>query len=152
MTTSYLSEVFGMRSISIGWFSTKSVVAPDNGVCAYLGSLAIVVFAWTSNCSLVRKITLVAGLSAFLTQGMVSNIPIVFTVVGVGVTVVVVVESSSVVKLLFISGTIVVHKVPIPGISPMSLRSFPSQSGWYLGKLLLILFGIGQKNSPDSVA
>ncbi|GJV58970.1 hypothetical protein Tco_1465070 [Tanacetum coccineum] len=119
MTTSKLPSLIGIRSISKGWFN-KITSSGWPFVFAVLGQMA----------HLVTSITLSSARScvmhsAFLTQRMVSNIPIVFSwgdnirpegflsyvllwlviivaVVGVGVMVVVVVESSSVVKLSFV--------------------------------------------------
>ncbi|GJY46452.1 hypothetical protein Tco_0435515 [Tanacetum coccineum] len=140
MTTSKLSSLIGIRfnferlvnkvSIVMGGIfrieardmDTKLLSSPEsnNTLARFLGQMA----------HLVASITLDSARSyvmqsAFLTQRMVSSIPIIFSwsdsirpegflssvllwlviivaVVGVGVTVVVVVESSSVVKLLFV--------------------------------------------------
>ncbi|GJR10878.1 hypothetical protein Tco_0793530 [Tanacetum coccineum] len=151
MMTSKLPSLIGIRSISKGWFNKVSIVMggifiieardmdtkllsaleSNNTLARYTSSgwpLVSVVLGQMAH--LVASITLdnarsYVMQSAFLTQGTVSSIPIIFSwgdsirpegflssvllwlviivaVVGVGVTVVVVVESSSVVKLSFV--------------------------------------------------
>ncbi|GJS44175.1 hypothetical protein Tco_0569218 [Tanacetum coccineum] len=131
MTTSKLPSLIGIRSISKGRIfsieardmDTKLLSAPEsnNTLARFLGQMAHLVTSITLNNARSCMMQ-----SAFLTQGTVSNIPIVFSlgdsirpegfmssvllwlgiivvVVGLGVTVVVVVvESSSVIKLSFV--------------------------------------------------
>ncbi|GJT37459.1 hypothetical protein Tco_0937324 [Tanacetum coccineum] len=150
MTTLKLPSLIGMRSISKGRIfsieardmDTKLLSAPESNNtlarCWFRRNIPIISSGWPfvsavlgQMSHLVTSITLNSARScvmqsAFLTQGTVSNIPIIFNwrdnirpegflssillwlviivaVVGVGVTVVVVfVESSSVVKLSFV--------------------------------------------------
>ncbi|GKF38624.1 hypothetical protein Tco_0118685 [Tanacetum coccineum] len=142
MTTSKLLNFIGIRSILKGWFNKVSIVMggifsieardmdmkllsdpeSNNTLARFLGQMAHLVASITLNT--VRSCVMQ---SAFITQGTVSNIPIVFSwsdsirpegflsyvllwlviivaIVGVGVTIVVVVgvESSSVIKLSFV--------------------------------------------------
>ncbi|GJS67268.1 putative ribonuclease H-like domain-containing protein [Tanacetum coccineum] len=88
-----LGEWEGKASLEVRDMDTKLLSAPEsnNTLARFLSQMAYLVASITLNS--VRSCVMQ---SAFLTQGMVS------TVVGVDVTVVVVVESSSVVKLSFV--------------------------------------------------
>ncbi|GJY24479.1 hypothetical protein Tco_0398137 [Tanacetum coccineum] len=124
MTTSKLPSLIGIRSILKGMTKYRYLLLIASSSRSFVSAVSGQMTHPVANITLDSARSCVMQ-SAFLTQGMISNIPIVFSwggsicpegflsfvllwlliivaIVDVGVTVVVVVKSSSVVKLSFV--------------------------------------------------